>query len=189
MRSNGVRAANGQSSKLVAMQRFVLFFVLLTAANAARQPFTTEDLRGWRTAAEARIRPDGRWVVYLETEGERATLWLASTDGKERRRYTYGAWHDSSPRWSPDGERIAWISDRGGKPNLRVRKWDAPLETALETAVPSSFSWSPEGDALAFTAAVEPEPVAAWAPPAILERLRKPESVAQIFVVPSAGGP
>src|SRR3954465_1384943 len=169
MRSNGRPGGHGQSSKLVAMQRFVLFFVLLTAANAARQPFTTEDLRGWRTAAEARIRPDGRWVVYVETEGERATLWLASTDGKERRRYTYGAWHDSSPRWSPDGERIAWISDRGGKPNLRVRKLHAAAEVEIHAdPAPLSLGWSAEGDAIAFTAAVERAPSAAWAPTAAL---------------------
>jgi dipeptidyl aminopeptidase/acylaminoacyl peptidase len=171
------------------VKAFGLFLLSLLSASAARRPFTPDDLRAWRTAADPNIRADGRWVVYAEGDAERANLWLASTDGKEQRRFTDGVWHDRAPRWSPDGERIAWISDRGGKQHLRVRKWDAAAEVEIGGAA-QSFAWSAEGEAIAFTAAVMPQGASfAWAPPSILEHLRTPDPVVQIFVASAAGGP
>src|SRR5947209_10441493 len=117
------------SSGLRAVRTAILLAALALSAHAARKPFSADDLRVWRTASDARIRPDGRWVVYVEAGSDgHSNLWVASTDGKERRRWSEGAWRDSSPRWSPDGERIAWISDRGGKAHVRVRRFDAAAE-------------------------------------------------------------
>ena len=154
-------------------------------ATAQRRPFTPEDLRSWRTATDPRVRADGKRAVYVEG----SNLWLVSTDGRERKQWTSGAWRDSSPRWSPDGERIAWISDRGGHPHLRVGKPDGAAEVDLRTgASPLTFAWSAEGDSIAFTAAVERDETPAWLPPAALPLLRRAAPVVQLFVVPSAGG-
>jgi len=79
---------------------------------AARPGFTPEDLWTWRTASDPRIRGDGAWAVYVEEWNDRAAdssysnLWLVSTDGKERKRFTEGARRDVMPRWSP-GCRVA----------------------------------------------------------------------------------
>jgi dipeptidyl aminopeptidase/acylaminoacyl peptidase len=169
----------------------ILLAVVALSAHAARKHFSADDIRVWRTASDARIRPDGRWVVYSEGASDgQSNLWIATTDGKERRQWTEGSWRDSSPRWSPDGERIAWISDRGGKPHLRVRRLDAAPEIEIRSdAAPLSFAWSAEGEAIAFTATVERPARTAWAPAAALPFLRKPDPIAQLFVAPSAGGP
>jgi acylaminoacyl-peptidase len=167
------------------------------AASGQRQPFRPDDLWNWRTASDARIRPDGKWAAYIESfnnreaDAEWSNLFVASTDGRERRQWTEGAWRDWSPRWSPDGERIAWISDRGGDAQFRVRRLDSPAEVKIATGVaPAAFAWSAEGDRIAFTArtaaSVEAPP---WAPPAVFARLRRTEPPTQVFVVPTAGGP
>jgi acylaminoacyl-peptidase len=175
----------------------ILLFAMALGAFGQRPPFTLDDLWTWRTPSDPRIRPDGRLLVYTEryqekaSETERSNLWIASTDGRERRPFTEGAWRDSSPRWSPGGERLAWISDRGGKARLRVRRLDAAPEIQIEVdGAPLAFAWSADGLQLAVIArpAAPPEPPS-WAPPSILPRLRRPVTPPQVFVVPAAGGP
>src|SRR5689334_16435676 len=120
---------------------------------AARQPFTAEDLRDWRTATDARISPDGKAIVYVELRNGRSNLWLASTDGRSHRQWTEGNWRDRSPRWSPDSTRIAWISERDGQERIHVRRVDTGTEiTAAGEMRPLAISWSPEGNWIAFTA-------------------------------------
>ena len=168
------------------MKAAILLFALALGASGQRPGFSTSDLREWRTTGDPRIRSDGKLAVYVE----QFNLWIASTDGRERRRWTEGAWRDWSPRWSPDGERIAWISDRVGKTRVRVRRLDAgpEIEVGIEGAI--AFSWSADGLYLAVVA----RPVTqtggpAWAPASILPLLRRAETPAQVFVVPSGGGP
>src|SRR5215212_8996025 len=140
------------------------------SALAQRPPFTPEDLWSWREASDPRIRADGKSVVYTEgffdrgADREWSNLWIASSDGRERRQWTDGKWRDWSPRWSPDGERVAWISDRGGTAHIRVRRLDAAAEVEIRV----------EGEALA--------------PVSIVPRLRRAEVAAQVFVVAAAGG-
>jgi len=163
----------------------ILLLALGCSAAAARKPFSADDLRQWRTASDARIRADGRWVVYVEA----AKLWVASTDGRERRQWTEGEAQAWSPRWSPDGEKIAWISDNGGGPRLRVRKLAGGPEAEIASeAAPLGFAWSAEGDAIAFTAPVERAAAVTWAPAAALPFLRRPEPTVQVFVAPAADG-
>ena len=176
----------------VSARSVVALLVCAAGSWAGGQPWSPDDLWQWRMPRDPRISPDGRQVVYVEEWNDRATdaacsnLWLVSVGDKKARRLTEGAWRDSSPRWSPDGTRIAWISGRGG---IHVMTLDSGEERAIGVA-PLAFAWSRDGQSIAFTARVTPSagpPV--WAPAAILRWLvPEPRAHAALFIAPAAGG-
>jgi dipeptidyl aminopeptidase/acylaminoacyl peptidase len=147
--------------------RFVPLVLLISSALCApRQPWSLDDWWAWREISGPRINPDGTDVVYIETWNDRATdracanLWQVSTTAGAPKRITEGPWRDTSPRWSPNN-RLAWISDRTGTPQIWVL--GAGRITDLADP-PQSLAWSPDGKSLAFTAR------------------------AHLFVIPAAGG-
>ena len=119
----------------------LIFLLFATGACAARQPVAAEDWWNWRAAGDPRISPDGHMVVYTESWNDRtanarfANLRLVSSDGREMRALTEGPWCDRMPRWSPESDRVAWISQRGGKPEIHVRTLDSSTgEIVIPTA-------------------------------------------------------
>lgn len=178
----------------------VAIYLFTLVAFGQRKPASSEDLWLWRTAGAPQISSDAKWVAYVEewndqaADSVHANVWLASSNGRDRYAFTPGPWKDSSPRWSPDASRIAWISDRGSKPQIFVRRLNADRDTQLTTqeAGVRSLAWSPDGNFIAFVAPapVKSEP-ASWAPPALLQRLIQPKAPdqEQIFLIGSGGGP
>jgi acylaminoacyl-peptidase len=194
-------------------------FLLSCFALAAQDlPIRLEPLDFFRVqvASDPQISPDGKRIVYVRNSADISSdrrvsnLWIINSDGTEHRPLTTGTYDDTSPRWSPDGTRLAFISDRDGKPQLYLR-WMDSGQTAKLTDLenpPACISWSPDAKQIAFTSLVSAAPPkiatlpsapegAKWAdPPKVYEDLiyrfngpgyLKP-GYSQVFVVSADGG-
>lgn len=137
-----------------------------------KRPVTPKDLFRFRPVSDPQISPAGDLIAYvvsdvdLEQNKSRGSIWLASVNGAAPRRLTNpGDGSDRAPRWSPDGKRIAFVSDRKGKPQLHVIDVTGGESTRIETKekVSGEPVWSPDGSLLAFTAHVF-DKAADWVP-------------------------
>ncbi|MEZ4238722.1 MAG: S9 family peptidase [Myxococcota bacterium] len=140
--------------------------VLAGAALAAGGP-TPEGVAGLVKVDEAVIAPDGRAVAWTErhaappAEGADDAAWDVATqlwlarEGQPPRQLTFGA-DVHAPAFSPDGSAIAFLREQDDDDRLFVLPLDGgearPLD--LGDLVPAAFAWAPDGQALAFTAAV-----------------------------------
>ena len=161
-----------------------LSFTALAADLPESRRLHSIDVFQLEYADDVQISPDGSRIVYVRvshdimTDRTRRNLWMINADGTNNRPLRSETRSFSSPRWSPDGTRIAYVSAAEGSPQLYVR-WMDSGQTALLTNLveaPGAITWSPDGRSIAFTQLVasNKEPLASppprpegavWAPP------------------------
>ena len=111
------------------------------------------------------ISPDGGTIVFsrgyvdIMRDQSRSNLWVINVAGDRLRQLTDGAWSDSSAVWSPDGKKLAFLSDRSGTSQLHVMWADTreQLQLTRLERTPGSITWSPDGKLIAFTSMVPDE--------------------------------
>ncbi len=111
-----------------------------------------------------RVSPDGKRVLYTVNEpvttpdkSEFVTqIWMGTVATKRNLQLTFGEKSSTNPKWSPDGNWIAFTSNRKDNKNnlylLSVNGGEAEPLTDVKSAV-GNFEWSPDGRSLAFTMA------------------------------------
>ncbi|MCF2910498.1 S9 family peptidase [Pseudoalteromonas sp. DL2-H2.2] len=198
------------------LQCSLLAFATLPVLAQASAGLQAEDIFELEYASDPQISPNGEQVVYVRNsndvmkDAKRQNLWLvdAKTGVQSPLFSDENRYHQ--PRWSPDGSKIAFLSDVSGSTQVHVH-YIAQNRTALLTQLQSGISdltWSPDGKWLAFSQKVEEKPAviakmpakpkgAQWSESAIVidkayyqadgRGLVKP-GYRQIFVLPSEGG-
>src|SRR3954451_22775262 len=121
---------------------------------------TVDQILSLKRAGSPEISPDGRWVAYTVRETNwddnayETEIWLADATGGAQRQLTNAKKSSQSPAWSPDGSKLAFISDRSDKRQIYVinpQGGEAEALTTTDEGV-SSFAWSPDGRSIAYPA-------------------------------------
>lgn len=134
------------------------------ASSASKRVMDPKDLPGLRAAQDVQISPDGRSVAFVVAEHDtkdnvyQTDIWLVSTGGGEPFRFTRHGKNDRAPRFSPDGSKLAFISEREERPQIFIadlRGGDPSKLSELKGGV-SGFDWSPDSSWIAALSADAP---------------------------------
>ena len=170
------------------------------AANAADNDagvLKNVDIFQMEVAADPQISPDGTQIAYVRramdimSDRPVSNIWLINTDGSGHRPLLSGADSYSSPRWSPNGDRIAYISNVDGRGAQIHARWMDTGQTAILTNVrngPGSITWSPDGKIIAFSMFVASSMNPLAPPPSAPEGADWAPPVRVIEIMPYRGG-
>ncbi len=123
-----------------------------------------DDLYKLTFVSDPQISPDGKQIAYVrtvideKTKEYRSVIWIAAIGTGKPRPFTSGTKTDTSPRWSPDGSKLAFISDRSGDRQI----WAMPTSGGEAVQVTkmrrgtSNPVWSPDSSKICFVAPIDP---------------------------------
>src|SRR6185369_3254391 len=140
----------------------VLTLLVLCTATTTAQTWEPELQLKFKAAGAPRVSPDGKRVVYTVNEAVMTAdksefvsqIWMANIATKQNTQLTFGEKSSTNPKWSPDGNWIAFTSNRkDNKNNLYVLSLNGgeaePLTDGKSSVI--NFDWSPDGRSIAFT--------------------------------------
>src|SRR3954452_11731374 len=144
------------------------------------RPLAIDDLYVIPALSEPTLSPDGTTVAYVVTtpdrdaDGYRSQVWTVAADGSsEPRAFTNGP-HDSSPRWAPDGSRLAFVADDGdgvAQVHLVDAAGGAARQLTRLAAGAGDPQWAPDGSRIAVTSVISLSTAPAANAPVVIDRL------------------
>ena len=151
--------------KRLVVSSTIFLFALLSIVNAQERRFTIDDLLKVRRVSDPQVSPKGDWVAFTITDVDKVAnksttqIYLAPLGGGEVRQLTNDEHSSAAPRWSPDGEKLAFVSARDGEDQIwtiDVSSGALKKITGISTGAGDPV-WSPDGKLLAFVSDVYPE--------------------------------
>jgi dipeptidyl aminopeptidase/acylaminoacyl peptidase len=143
-----------------------LFYTTLTFGADARRSVTVEDINALSEVGDPQLSEDGEWIAYTVTNADTVKdefithIWMASWHGDRNVQLTASDGSEHTPRWSPDGKYLGFISARG-KEDEPEQVWlldrlggEARQLTSFKGDV-VDYEWSPDGKRLALIVADE----------------------------------
>ncbi len=146
-----------------------------------------EDLYELTSVSDPRVSTDGKEAIYVETTISKekndyiSNIFHLDIDTGERQQWTFGEYRATSPRWSPDGSKLLFLSNRTGKSQIYVMNRNGG-EAKKITDLPYGVSnpiWSPCGSKVAFTSMLEkdedfatPKEVSEEIKPLVVEKMK-----------------
>jgi dipeptidyl aminopeptidase/acylaminoacyl peptidase len=137
------------------------------ATSTASAAPNVDQILSLKRAGAPEISPDGRFVAYTlrETNWDdnayETEIWLVDSHGGAPRQLTNARKSSQSPAWSPDGSKLAFISDRTDKRQIYLinpQAGEADALTTIDEGV-GTLAWSPDGKSIAYTS-TEPKSAA-----------------------------
>lgn len=140
----------------------ILFFLACNTACFAGHPWTLQDMLHVNTIKNVEISPDAKHVLYVGSKANLSKnafisrIYKSSTEsGTAEIPLTDDESSSMQPQWSPEGSKIAFISDKSGKRNLYLMDAEGqnvrPLTQSTENV--QTYRWSPDGQSIAFVMA------------------------------------
>src|SRR5882762_2432001 len=151
--------------KRLVVSSTIFLFALLSIVNALERRFTIDDLLKVRRVGDPQVSPKGDLVAFSITDVDKTAnksttqIYVVPLGGGEMRQLTNDEHSSTSPHWSPDGEKLAFISARDGESQIwtiDVSNGALKKITSISTGAGDPI-WSPDGKWLAFASDVYPE--------------------------------
>src|SRR6267143_2592794 len=151
--------------------------------SAPPRPFSLDDVLRVRDVREPQISPDGAWVAYTVSTSDTAedqnksAVWMVSWDGSRNVRLTTSKQGEDTPRWSPDGRWLAFLSSRDDE-HEHTQLWLLDRlggEGRKATTLPSDvddYVWAPDGKRIALVVADADTAKPKTPPPIVIDRFQ-----------------
>ena len=156
-RSRRTAAPIAATTLMFAMILGVSWHRAATVQAQTKRPISADDIWRMRQVSDPHVSPDGNWVAYTVTSNDReadkrrSSIWMVNWQGSQNIRLTQGPESDSTPRWSPDGKYLSFLSARkDGKSQVWLldrRGGEAQQLTNVKRDI-DAYAWSPDAKRL-----------------------------------------